>query len=151
MLVNAMQYRLHIPGYTVRLLIDVRKGWFIYQSMLGWQQAIGKLPINRLFDARQRQHQGTLEERTVCRKEHLLHHVLLTARKYEIHIRQKLDVGTNHRLYPILINVAILLLLSYYLIIFVTLTAIALFMQRKLRNKKRDSQMFSSFLIIIIS
>ena len=35
----------------------------------------------------------------------------------------------------------------FYLIVFVTLTIIALFTQRKLRNKKRDSQMFFSFLI----
>ena len=39
-------------------------------------------------------------------------------------------------------------MLPYYcfnLIVFVTLATIALFTQRKLRNKKRDSQMFSSF------
>ena len=35
----------------------------------------------------------------------------------------------------------------FYLIVFVTLTTIALFTQRKLRNKKRDSQMFFNFLI----
>ena len=104
MLVDAMQYRLHIPGYTIRLLINIRKGRFIYRPVLRCQQAIGKLPIHLLPDARQRQHQRTLEERTVCRQKHLLHQVLLTARKHEIYIRQELNIRTDHRLNPILDN-----------------------------------------------
>ncbi|CUQ04361.1 Uncharacterised protein [Segatella copri] len=39
----------------------------------------------------------------------------------------------------------------HILLSFIIQTFIALFTQRKLRNKKRDRQMFSSFLIIIIS
>ena len=39
----------------------------------------------------------------------------------------------------------------HILLSFIIQTFIALFTQRKLRNKKRDCQMFSSFLIIIIS
>ena len=51
-----------------------------------------------LVDERKVENLRTLIEWALCRQEHVGHHVLLTACKDEIYIRQKLDIGAQQGL-----------------------------------------------------
>ncbi len=70
----------------------------IHSQITGSHPSVGKTMILIQVDEGKIENLRTLIEWALCRQEHVGHHVLLTACKDEIYIRQKLDVGAQQGL-----------------------------------------------------